>query len=119
MTTIQEIKNLETFFLIYLGDSVNNEVQQQLRTIINYLLTFDDEKECFKYIHSLSKNDRVILIVKEKLGQHIIPEIVHLRQIVSIYVYCNDIKNNQQWTKNFTKVNYSYSLIIIFSYRMF
>jgi len=108
MTAIQEIENLETFYLIWFGNSLSNEFQQQLRTVINYLLTFEDEQQCLKYIQSLSKDDRVILIVKEKLSQ----QIVHLRQIISIYIYSNEKKVNEQWTKNFKKVDYSYRLII-------
>jgi len=110
MTAIQEIENLETFYLIWLGNSLNNEFQQQLRTIINYLLIFEDEQQCLKYIQSLSKYDRVILIVKEKLSQ----QIVHLRQIISIYVYSNEKKINEQWVKNFKKVDYSYPWIIYY-----
>lgn len=112
MTAIQEIENLETFYLIWFGNSLSNEFQQQLRTVINYLLTFEDEQQCLKYIHSLSKDDRVILIVKGKLSQQIVPQIVHLRQIISIYIYSNEKKVNEQWTKNFKKVDYSYLLII-------
>jgi len=103
--TIQKVENLDTFYLIWFGNSINNEVQQQLRTLINYLLIFEDEQQCLQYIQSLSKDDRVILIVKGKLCQQIISHIVHLRQIISIYIYFNDKKLNEQWTKNFKKVN--------------
>jgi hypothetical protein len=105
MTTIVEIENLEVFYLIWLDNQINNEYQQQLRTIINYLVIFENEQKCLEYIHSRNKDDRIILIVKGKLGQQIIPNIVHLRQINSIYVYSNDKKINEQWTKNFKKVN--------------
>jgi hypothetical protein len=108
MTTIQEIENLETFYLIWLGNSIKQEFQQQLRIIINYLSVFKDTQQCLQYLQSLSKDDRVILIVKGKLGQQIVPDIVHLRQIISIYVYCNDKKTNEQWAKNFKKVNHSF-----------
>jgi hypothetical protein len=105
--TIQKVENLETFYLIWFGNPINNEIQQQLRTLINYLLIFEDEQQCLQYIQSLSKDDRVILIVKGKLCQRIISQIVHLQQIISIYIYFNDKKLNEQWTKNFKKVNYS------------
>jgi hypothetical protein len=114
MTTIEEIENLEIFYLIWLGNLVNNEYQQQLRTIINYLLIFENEQKCLDYIHSRTKDDRIIFIVKGKLGQQILPHIAHLQQIHSIYVYSNDKKTNEQWTKNYKKVNFKFSSIAFF-----
>ncbi|CAF0831268.1 unnamed protein product [Adineta steineri] len=100
----EEVENLEPFYLIWFGNSINNDIQQQLRAIINYLLIFDDEEQCLNYIYSLSKGDRIILIVTEKFGEHFVPQIVHLRQIVSIYIYCNSKKNNEQWIKKYKKI---------------
>jgi hypothetical protein len=105
--TIQEVENLESFHLIWLSNSINTEIQQQLRTIINYLLTFEDKQQCLQYIHSLSKDDRIIFIVNGKFSQQFIPQIVHLRQIISIYIYCHDKKPHEHWTKNFKKVKYA------------
>lgn len=96
--------NLEIFYLIWLGNLVNPEFQQQLRTIINHLSIFEQEEICLQYIHSLNVDERVIFIVKGKLGQQIVPQIVHLPQIHSIYVYSNDKKGNEQWTKNYKKI---------------
>lgn len=104
--TIQEIENLETLYLIWLSNSINIEIQQQLRTIINYFLPFEDKKQCLQYIQSLSKDDRIILIINGKYGQQIIPQIVHLQQIISIYVCSHDKKSTEHWTKKFKKVNY-------------
>ena len=104
MTTNKDKNNLEIFYLIWLGNLVNPEFQQQLRTIVNYLSIFEKEDACLQYIHSLNKDERVIFIVKGKLGQQIVPKIVHLQQIHSIYVYSNDKKSNEQWTKNYKKV---------------
>ncbi|CAF2408453.1 unnamed protein product [Rotaria sp. Silwood2] len=102
--TIEEVENLETFYLIWLGDSMKNEVRQQLRTIINYLLIFEDEQQCLEYIRSLSKDDRVILVIKKKLSQQFIPQIAHFQQITSIYIHSNDKNINEQSMKNLNKV---------------
>ncbi|CAF4559569.1 unnamed protein product, partial [Rotaria magnacalcarata] len=45
-STIEENENLETFYIICLGDSIKNEIRQELRSIINYLLVFEDEQQC-------------------------------------------------------------------------
>ncbi len=103
-------KNLETYGLIWLDASVNNsqeniQAQQQLRASINHLLTFEDAQLCLQYINSLPKDDRSVLIVSGRSGRIIVPQIVHLRQIIAIYVYCMDKKANEQWALHFSKVS--------------
>jgi hypothetical protein len=107
--TSQKDVNLETYCLVWLDGSVNDSeenilAQQQLRTSINHLLTFEDDQQCFEYIKSVSKDDRIVLVVSGRLGQIIVPKIVQFRQITSIYVYCMNKMVNEQWTKEFSKV---------------
>jgi hypothetical protein len=105
----QHKQNLETYFLIWLDAAVNSseenvEAQQQLRTSINHLTTFDDDNECEEYIRSVSKHDRIILIVSGQLGQKLIPRIHQLQQIFAIYVYCMNKMPNEHWAQEFSKV---------------
>ncbi|CAF2639113.1 unnamed protein product [Rotaria sp. Silwood2] len=102
-------ENLEQYCLIWLDATVNSsedniKAQKQLRKSINNLLTFEDDKQCLQHIHSISKNDRIILIVSGRLSRVIVPKIAQLEQIISIYVYCQDKKANEQWAKQFSKV---------------
>lgn len=99
---MNEIENLETFYLIYLGHFLTNEIQEQLRMIINYLILFDNEEQCFKYIQTLSKNDRVILIINDRSYE----QFLSIRQIISIYIYLNEININEQPIENSRKVNF-------------
>ena len=104
--------NLETFSLVWLDASVNSsqqnvKAQQQLRTSINYLKTFEHVDKCEQYIRSVFKEDRIILIVSGRLGQEIVPRIHQLQQVSAIYVHClsADKKKYEQWAKNYAKVN--------------
>ncbi|CAF1332663.1 unnamed protein product [Rotaria sordida] len=102
--------NLETYSLIWLDASVidskeNIDAQQQLRSLINHLKVFEQVDECEQYIRSVSSQDRIVLVVSGRLGQQIVPRINQLRQVSSIYVYCTDKKKNEQWAKEFAKVN--------------
>jgi len=113
--------NLETFSLLWLDAQIhtseeNRQAQKQLRNIINHLKTFDDENDCQQYILSISPQDRIVLIVSGRLGRTIVPHVHHLRQIVSIYIYCMDKQANEEWSKNFTKIFYflQYSLTLVF-----
>ncbi len=116
----QKDENLETYSLVWLDASVNSSkeniaAQKQLRASINHLLTFENEQQGLEYIHSLPKDDRTVLIVSGKLGRIIVPKIVQLRQIISIYVYCMDKKANEQWASQFSKVSFDLSsLLLIF-----
>jgi hypothetical protein len=106
---IIEGNNLETTYLIWLDTSVNKskenlDAQQQIRTIINHLKTFENVQDCEQHLHQISKDDRIFLIVNGRLGQEIVPRIHHYRQIFSIYVYCMDKNLNEEWAKHFFKV---------------
>lgn len=108
-------ENLESLSLIWLDAKIdtsreNIEVQKQLRSIINYLKTFHDVKECEDHIRSVPDGDRVLFIVSGRLGQEIVPRIYKLRQVLAIYVFCFDRSKNEQWTKNYTKVNLSFNI---------
>lgn len=107
---VQTFSNLETFSLIWLDAEVNateenKQSQKQLRAIINYLKTFKDPTKCETYIKSASEQDRIILIVSGRLGRIIVPNIHNLKQLSSIYIYCRDKAANEQWSKEFVKVN--------------
>ncbi|UJR24269.1 hypothetical protein I4U23_027236 [Adineta vaga] len=102
-------KNSETFLLIWLDATVNNSkeninAQQQLRKIVNCMKIFTDEIQFDQYIRTVVEDDEIILIISGHFGYRIVPRIHQFRQILSIYVYCNDKIQNEQWSKEFIKV---------------
>lgn len=103
--------NLETFALLWLDEAVNTseenrEAQQELRSSINHVTTFEDGNLCQQYIRTVDLQDRLVLIVSGRLGQEVVPHIHQVRQLSSIYVYCMDKQRNEQWAKTFTKVSH-------------
>ena len=102
-------RNLETYSLVWLDENCNKpktniNTQEQLRKCINYLQTFENDKDCEEYIRSLSKDDRIILIVNNKFGEQIVPQLHGLQQISSIYVYDLNQKTEIDWIKNYPKI---------------
>lgn len=98
--------------ILWLDPSANTAedtrtAQKQLRTIIPHLKTFEDEVEFQQHLRSISINKRLILIVNGRLGKEVVPRIHHMPQISSIYVYCMDKKRNEQWAKDYSKVEFS------------
>jgi hypothetical protein len=107
--TTPNVENRETFSMIWLDTDVNilesNIVtQQNIRSFINRLKTFDDVEQCERHIRLMSEDDRVVFIVCGRLGRDIIPRIQSLRQIASIYVYCVDQKEKETWSTKDSKV---------------
>ncbi|CAF1383499.1 unnamed protein product [Adineta steineri] len=101
-------KSLEIFSIIWLDANVDvkgaRNTEVKLRSIINHIKKFQDVKQCQQYIEQASQKDRLILIVSGRLGREIVPYIHQLRQVISIYVYCMNKKNNEQWTLKFLKI---------------
>jgi len=101
-------ENFEIYSIIWLDASIDSEenlhAQEKLRSAINYLQTFDKLDECEKYIQSVSSEDRIVLIVSGHFSQKLIPQIHHLRQISSIYIYCSNKEFHQQSNKQYKKV---------------
>jgi len=116
--TIRRDDNFETYSLIWLDASINSEenlaAQEKFRSSINYLKTFDELNECKKYILSVSSENRIILIINDHFGQQLIPEIDHLRQISSIYIYCTNKEFHQPWSKQYKKVIFFFFINSIF-----
>ncbi|CAF4147861.1 unnamed protein product, partial [Adineta steineri] len=101
-------KRLEIFSLIWLDANVNVKdtrgTEVKLRSIINHIKKFQDIKQCQQYIQQTSQKDRLVIIVSGRLGREIVPYIHQLRQVISIYVYCKNKKNHEQWALKFSKV---------------
>jgi hypothetical protein len=109
-STEEHDNNFEVYSLVWLDSAVNKakeyiEAQKKLRKLINYLKTFDDVDQCELYTRSVSQGDRIIFITTNKLGQEFVPRIHSLGQIFTIYIYCPDNKQSNDWTKKFDKVN--------------
>jgi len=102
-------ENLEIFSLIWLDNTINKSqknisIQQQFRTIINFIKIFQNQDNCEEYIRQMSKDECIIFIVNDQLGETIIPYIHDLQQIFSIYIYSLNKNIDQQWINQFKKI---------------
>lgn len=96
------------FTCIWLDASVdsnaeNKIVQDELRQIINQVVTCDNVEAGEKRIRKNS-TESIILIVSGTFGREIIPKIHDLSHLVAFYVYCQDRKRNEQWANQYPKV---------------
>lgn len=100
--------NLELTTLVWLDKMAdatqeNREIQDKLRSVINKLIIFDNCQQCENY---LKQENHIILIVSGQLGQQIIENIHHLKQIISIFVFCGNKEKNELWAKKYPKVSF-------------
>lgn len=102
-------KHLELFSIVWLDDADDEKesrgTKQKLREIINHFKKFHDAQACEEYIAQRSTDERIMLIVNGRLGRVLVPSVHKLQQISSIYVYCMDREENNQWACDFNKVN--------------
>jgi hypothetical protein len=101
--------NLETFRLVWLDPNVdtsndNKMTQVYLRKILTSLITFDNIESCEKWLKNYDSDEKIILIVSGIYGENLVPKIHYLPSIIAILVYCLDVKRNEIWTKNYSKI---------------
>ena len=104
-----EDRNLETYCLVWLDDSITKskeslQTQEYLRASINHLLIFEDHHLCLQFLQSLPLDERAIFILIHRHSLTIMPQIVQLRQIISIYIYSSNLNIHQYWIQNFPQV---------------
>jgi hypothetical protein len=124
----KESKNLEFATLIWLDKHVyeqqkeqlsttNNTpilpTRQQLRSIINYLKVFDQVDACQSYIQSVDKQEEIVLIASGTYCKEIMSKIHYLTQLRSVYIYCMNEQEHENWTKQFPKVKRTKKKLIL------
>ena len=75
----------------------------QFRRANSLVEIFYDLDKCSEYIKSI-KNEKIYLIASGSLGPQIVSQIEHLDQVVSIYIFCGNKANHEQWTKEHRKI---------------
>ncbi|CAF1028223.1 unnamed protein product [Didymodactylos carnosus] len=102
---MEDDSNLEDFTLVWLDiDCQNKLTKTRLRTIINFLKTFDNPMECLDYISS-AHNEKIFFIVSGTLGETFLPLVHGMSQIVLIYLFCTDQRRHEQWSKSYSKIH--------------
>ena len=95
--------------LIWLDASIdeNNAACQNtithLRRTVNTINTFTDSQECIEFLEDMV-DEKVCMIISGSLGQQMMPRVHNLSQVDSIFIFCNNKKYHEEWTKNWPKI---------------
>jgi len=102
-------ENKETTILIWFDPTIGKnddtkQTQDKLREINDYVIFYEDLDLCATYIQ-LAKNERIFLITSGQQTSKILPKILHLRQVDSIFIFCMNIKRYEYLlTNEYTKI---------------
>lgn len=101
-------QNLEDLTVIWLDANINNtadclDTKARLRSLINYLLTFEVLDQCTTFIKSVTK-ETIFLVVSGSYGETMVEQIHHLPQVGYIYVFCAHKARHEIWAKYYAKI---------------
>ena len=83
-------------------DYLNRRVD--LNQFFNCLHVVNTSESCLTHLSTLDIADRVLLIVSGSLGEHTLPLVHEQEQIVSIFIFCDDIIRHREWTSKYLKI---------------
>ena len=107
-TSANPKENKETTTLLWFDPNIGRkedtkQTQEKLREINDYVSFYEDLQLCIDYIQS-AKNEKIFLITSGKQASQILPAVLNLRQIDSIFIFCMKIERYEHLTNEYTKI---------------
>ncbi|CAF1101627.1 unnamed protein product [Didymodactylos carnosus] len=96
ITLTKEEKEFDEYPVTY----ENPETLKKLADHVYCLKSFFEIKDCLEFIMS-NKDKKIFFISSGSMGAQIVPELVHLRQIHGIYIFCGNISLHTEWAMNY------------------
>jgi tetratricopeptide (TPR) repeat protein len=103
------VEKAQNLLLIWLDKNIDeNSVDcqntiTQLRCIVNTINTFTDADECVDFLTDIYL-ESVCMIISGALCQDVVPLIHHVAQLHTIFIFCENKTEHEQWAKDWTKV---------------
>lgn len=91
-------------------DDFRNSIDQ-LQTIFHTINVFTDTDQCLDFLTDI-QSEKVFMILSDNLGQCLIPFIHNFPQLVSIFIFHEEKSTDKEWTKNWSKVNGTFTQIV-------
>ncbi len=116
LTKTKRFHTIEKFAVIWLDSNINQldedcqNIITQLRYVINLVEIFTDPDRCVDYITEINV-EKIFLVVSDSIGHIVIPLIEQIVQLQSIYVFCTNNCQHEQWVEKYQKVKGIYTQI--------
>jgi hypothetical protein len=75
-----------------------------LRSIVNDIHLFEDADQCVDFLTDIDYK-KVLLIITGNFDQYVVPLIHDTPQLDSIYLFSQNMTTDEQWTKEWHKIN--------------
>ncbi|UJR23426.1 hypothetical protein I4U23_026431 [Adineta vaga] len=102
-------QKIENVLLVWLDSNIDNNnedcqnTMKHLRRIVNDLNIYTNGDQCIQFIETI-ETCKVCMIISGSLGQHIVPQVHNLSPIDSIFIFCGNKKQHEEWTKEWPKI---------------
>jgi tetratricopeptide (TPR) repeat protein len=103
---IQMMQNVLLIWLEYNIDENSIDYRNtivQLRCTVNDIKTFTDRDQCIDFLTDIH-NENVLMVISDALCQNIVPFIHDVPHLQTIFVFCRNKTQLEQWTKDWSKV---------------
>ncbi|UJR22554.1 hypothetical protein I4U23_025603 [Adineta vaga] len=103
---VSSMQNCTLFWLdanIDLEDNSYRNSVTQLRSIVSVIRVFNAIDECIEILKKIKKQ-KVLLVVCDSLGPHIVPRIHDMHNLFAIFMFSNKKSIDESWTTNWTKI---------------
>ncbi|CAF1346237.1 unnamed protein product [Adineta steineri] len=103
---IQQVQNVLLVWLDSNIDETNHDCQNtitKLRRVVNDTNIFTDDDQCLEFIQTVIDN-KVCMIISGSFGQQIVPRMHNMSQVDSIFIFCSNKKQHEQWVKAWPKI---------------
>ncbi|CAF1304562.1 unnamed protein product, partial [Adineta steineri] len=103
------LQQMQNVLLIWLDNNIdenNDDCQNtiiKLRRAVNDTNTFTDVDQCFEFIETVV-DKKACIIISGSLGQHFVPFVHNMSQVDSVFIFCDNRKYHEQWTKDWPKI---------------
>ncbi|CAF0758791.1 unnamed protein product [Adineta steineri] len=101
---------VQNFVVAWLDENIDeeNNIDCQntiikLREVVNAVNTFTNIEECVTFITDI-KDEKVFMVSSGALGQTSVPMVHDMIQVNTIYIFCANTTQHEQWAKEWAKI---------------
>lgn len=105
----RNVRMIQNVFLIWLDQNIDdNNVDcrntiAQLRSVVNRINVFTDEGQCVNFLTKIHMG-KACMIISDSLCRNVVPLAHDVAQLHSIFIFCENKTEHEQWIKDWSKI---------------
>ncbi|CAF1260068.1 unnamed protein product [Adineta steineri] len=102
-------RSAQNYLLVWVDASIGEtdkdcqDILAQLKNIVTNVSLCTEPDQCIQILNRVD-NKKVFVITSDSLGQYLVSEIHDMSQLDAIYIFCDNIATQQEWSQNWTKI---------------